>query len=76
MPIPDDWTIEQYGAYDLGLLFSATMCFSRAFSAYVPINGVSQDFVTAKEYGMSDYTAKCERAGRIYLLPGSDGELL
>jgi len=44
------------------------MCFSRTFSAPVPTNGITHDFVTAKEYRMSDYTAKCELVGFTFFL--------
>lgn len=61
LPIPDDWTIEQYGPYGNSLFFCSKMCCLRAHSVRSPINGASQDFVMAKKYGMSDFTAKYER---------------
>jgi hypothetical protein len=63
-PIPDDCTMEQYGPYAPLFPVTSRMCCSRASSALVPMNGASQDFVTAKKYGISDFVAKV-RSGEI-----------
>ena len=58
LPIPDDWTIEQNGPYNLASDIRRTTCRLRAASALVPIKGVSHDLAMAKKYGIYDFNVK------------------
>src|SRR6266571_5423748 len=72
-PIPDDWTIEQYGPYVISFVFCSTTCSLRASSACSPINGTSQDFVTANSTGRLITPPNVN--GWNYLLPAIYEEL-